>query len=109
MPLSPLLARPGRRHSVQRAPRPCCSATERASRQSPTHSRRTVGARLGYWISLTEEKNVKKHELIPILSAADLIVKPCHPIGRAGPTAVCNAVFGLETTHLVFRGGIGRA
>ena len=41
------------------------------------------------------------------MSAADLIVKPCHPIGRAGPTAVRNAVLVLETTHLVFRGGIG--
>jgi hypothetical protein len=52
-------------------------------------------------------KKVKKHELIPILSAADLIVKSCHPIGGAGPTAVRNAVLVLETTHLVFRGGIG--
>lgn len=52
-------------------------------------------------------KNVKKHGLILILSAADLIVKPCHPIGRAGPTAVRNAVLVLKTTHLVFGGGIG--
>ena len=107
MPLSPLLVHPGRQHSVQRAPRPCYSATESASRQSSTRSRRTAGARLEYWISLTEERTLKKHELIPILSAADLIVKSCHPIGRAGPTAVRNAVLVLKTAHLVFRGGIG--
>ena len=60
------------------------------------------------WIlDIFDRKNVKKHELIPILSAADLIVKSRHPIGRAGPTAVRNAVLVLKTTHLVFRGGIG--
>jgi hypothetical protein len=107
MPLSPLLVHPGRQHSVERAPRPCCSATESANRQSSTHSRRTVGARLGCWISLTGERTLEKHELIPVLSAADLIVKSCHPIGRAGPTAVRNAVLVLKTAHLVFRGGIG--
>jgi hypothetical protein len=107
MPLSPLLAHPGRQHSVERAPRPCYSVIESASRQFLTHPRRTVGARLGYWISLTEERTLKKHELIPILSAADLIVESRHPIGRAGPTAVRNAVLVLKTTHLVFRGGIG--
>ena len=52
-------------------------------------------------------KKVKNHELIQIWSAADLIVKSCHPIGRAGPTAVRDAVLVLKTTHLVFRGGIG--
>jgi len=108
MPLSPLLAHPGRQHSVERAPRPYYSASESASRQSSTHSRRTVGARLGYQISLTEKRTLERHELIPILSAADLIVKSCHPIRRAGPTAVRDVVLVLKTTHLVFRGSIGR-
>ncbi len=42
-----------------------------------------------------------------ILSAADLIVESCHPIGRVGPTAVRNVVLVLKTTHLVFTGDIG--
>ncbi len=106
MPLSPLLARPGRRHSVGREPHPCYSETESANRQSSSHSRRTVVARLGYWISLEEERT-SENELITILSAADLIVESCHPIGRTGPTAVRDAVLGLKTAHLVFTGGIG--
>ena len=45
--------------------------------------------------------------MIPILSAADLIVKSCHPVGRASPTAVRNAVLGLKTAHFVFRVQVG--
>jgi hypothetical protein len=40
-------------------------------------------------------------------SAADLIVESCHPIRRAGPTAVRDLVLGPKTSHLVFPGGIG--
>lgn len=43
------------------------------------------------------------------MSAANLVVEPCHPARSGGLSPIRDLALVLKTSHLVFSGGIARA
>jgi hypothetical protein len=57
----------------------------------------------------TFNRNIREMVILKIMSVADLVVEPCHPIRSGSPSPIRDLALVLKTSHLVFSGGIARA